>query len=938
MIKSVLAKIKNNIWLFICLIIGSLLITSILASIPIYTDGALRKMLKNDINAYQTEKGVSAGQIYTAVYFGDDYTAGGIIAEVGETDEYINTLFKRNGVKYTDSFERLTMGNLISDIFDESIVYNTNYKIESMTGVEDHISIISGRMYDDETYSGIYLEEYASDILEAVVTSSTFNNCNLALDRVYKLTSFPPDSVSMYVKVVGVYEPKYEDNSYWYDANSSLGGSFMISSKVMKDFGLQKPYASAITISAWFRNIDFSGLQVNDLGPFIRTYNALDEYLDGFGVGKTAFKMPAVNILSGYLKRADSMRLTMWVLIAPILVMLAFYTFMVSKLIVEEDSNEISSMKSRGARPGQIFSRYIIECAFISIFSLILGPPLAMFLSQVIGSANGFLEFVNRSRLELHLLPEAYLYSLAAAVIFTVMVLIPAYRATKDTIVQHKQKKARKRKRPLWEVLFLDVILLGVSIYLLFLYKRLGTSSTENGMDPVVYFISTLFIIGAGLLFLRLYPLVVALIFRITKKKLPPTLYSAIVQVFRAGNDNRFLMMFLILTIALGVYSSSSARIINTNVENTALYNSGADIVLSPSYDEDIHGNTTTHLSKLPIGQYQELEGVETVTKVAKLDYCKTLTAKTGYWEDITVMAIEPYSFAKTSWLSDSLNDVHWYNYINMMEEYPTTVLLSRNVAKMLGASEGSTVEVDINYDADDNFKTFKCYVIGIIDYWPTFSKDTTWNGEKGDLLVMNIRYLQSISPDVVYDIWIDKKDGVSSEQIYAEMEEKGLTSQLSKIQDRSTFTTAAKNDSLLKALNGSFSLGFIATMIISMIGFLIYWIMNIRKRKLQFGILRAMGMTRGKVTLMLLWEHLMTTGVSVLMGMAIGNITVKLFVPLLQIAYGDTTLPLELVTNSTDKMRVYFTVFVMLIAGIAILAGFINKLKINEAVKIGED
>jgi putative ABC transport system permease protein len=122
------------------------------------------------------------------------------------------------------------------------------------------------------------------------------------------------------------------------------------------------------------------------------------------------------------------------------------------------------------------------------------------------------------------------------------------------------------------------------------------------------------------------------------------------------------------------------------------------------------------------------------------------------------------------------------------------------------------------------------------------------------------------------------------------------------------------------------------------MIGFLIYWIMNIRKRKLQFGILRAMGMTRGKVTLMLLWEHLMTTGVSVLMGMAIGNITVKLFVPLLQIAYGDTTLPLELVTNSTDKMRVYFTVFVMLIAGIAILAGFINKLMINEAVKIGED
>ena len=124
---------------------------------------------------------------------------------------------------------------------------------------------------------------------------------------------------------------------------------------------------------------------------------------------------------------------------------------MVAKMIIEDDKNEISSLKCRGAYPKQIFYRYFLECGVISIFSLIAGPPLGLILSQLIGSANGFLEFVNRTGLDLRLLPESYLYALIASAVFMVMVLIPAYQATKTTIVQHKQKKARKNKRPVWE-------------------------------------------------------------------------------------------------------------------------------------------------------------------------------------------------------------------------------------------------------------------------------------------------------------------------------------------------------------------------------------------------------------------------------------------------------------------------------------------------------
>ena len=88
----------------------------------------------------------------------------------------------------------------------------------------------------------------------------------------------------------------------------------------------------------------------------------------------------------------------------------------------------------------------------------------------------------------------------------------------------------------------------------------------------------------------------------------------------------------------------------------------------------------------------------------------------------------------------------------------------------------------------------------------------------------------------------------------------------------------------------------------------------------------------------MLVIEHLLTTGASVLMGVVIGAVTVRIFAPLLKIAYKDSLLPLDIVFNRSDNLKIYAVVLAMLISGIIVLSLFIRKLKINEAVKIGEE
>ena len=135
-------------------------------------------------------------------------------------------------------------------------------------------------------------------------------------------------------------------------------------------------------------------------------------------------------------------------------------------------------------------------------------------------------------------------------------------------------------------------------------------------------------------------------------------------------------------------------------------------------------------------------------------------------------------------------------------------------------------------------------------------------------------------------------------------------------------------------------TMGFVVTMAISMIGFLIYWVLSIRSRTLQFGILRAMGMTKSKVLGMIICEQVLISVVSIFVGLIIGGIACDLFVPLLEMVYSaaDQVPPFHVVASRADYLKIYAIVGVMLTAGIGILAVLINKIKVAQAIKLGED
>ncbi|MFR0872875.1 MAG: ABC transporter permease [Oscillospiraceae bacterium] len=152
------------------------------------------------------------------------------------------------------------------------------------------------------------------------------------------------------------------------------------------------------------------------------------------------------------------------------------------------------------------------------------------------------------------------------------------------------------------------------------------------------------------------------------------------------------------------------------------------------------------------------------------------------------------------------------------------------------------------------------------------------------DFLICNYNYIRKLTELQPYQIWLKLQDGATSEQLYADISAKNL--KIQRIQDSSQMLIEEKTDPALQGMNGALTLGFVVIMLMTVIGFLIYWIISIRSRTLQFGVLRAMGVTFREVISTLGWEQLLVSLVSIAMGFVIGGIASDMFVPMFRTMY----------------------------------------------------
>ncbi|MCH5201086.1 MAG: FtsX-like permease family protein [Oscillospiraceae bacterium] len=907
---------RNTKWMVLCLFLGFLMAAGMMSTVPIYMDASLQRVFIKEMEEYQLNTGYYPGRYIVSGSYGVGIDPDTLQSVFNDFPPMVASRANRVGMPIENS-KIVVSDNLLYLTYGDT---SSRVRVTAMSGVEQHITMLQGDLYSGGVSpDGSY---------EVIVSEDAARTLGVICGNTYTVSGMESSQENFTVTVTGIFTQSDLNDTYWSEDLLNYVSSIFVPYDLYSDM-IAKRQVNIADISANY-NFDYHRINMNSIESVSAAITDDAAYYSRFNLKLT---MGSSYILQSYVERASRLTAMLWAIQIPTMVMLAFYLFMVSQLNVEQERGEIAVLKSRGSSPRQIFALYAMEAGVLGIVTFLTAPLIGLLLCRFLGVSDGFMEFVNRTGIAAKLSLTAFLYSFVAVAVFFITTILPIIPASKLTIVQYKQSRTKVSKTSLWEYCGIDIVLIGFSVAFWYLYRYYTDKAVANGtfaatgqIDPLIFIFSTCMIVGMGLLFIRLYPYLLKLIYFIGRPFWTPTQYMSLTTVSCAGGSReRFLMLFLILTFACGLFSANTARAINNNKEDMIYYQNGADVTLMEYWTEQQNpdGITSTYQER-DFSRFEELAGVESATKVLSVDSTR-VNSNGRELTNVVMMAIEPEKFARTAWFRDDLLPIHWYNYCNALTNYSTGVLISDQLAENAGIEIGD--DISVKWSGNDSLTAT---VIAIVDWWPGINP--------GEFCVLNYNYVYNSTTLEPYYVWLKLADGASSEELYRDISEKRLPIQ--SLTDSAQLLIREKNQPTLQGMNGGLTLGFIITMIMAIVGFLIYWILSIKGRTLQFGILRAMGMTMREIITMLGYEQILVSGVSIAMAFIIGGITSDIFVPVFQSMYAlsDQIPPFIVSASAGDYIKIYVLIAIMLVGGFMILGGIIRKININKALKLGED
>ena len=967
-------KIKNNKWLSASLLAGNILLIAVISSIPTYSQAILQRIYIKTLEHSQADSGMFPGLVqihFSKLGYSANADKRSDILRIN--DIVLNELEPDFGAP---ALLRVARSNTaawrMTPVIERGDSSNLSFRLEGMTGFKDAVDVVAGRMASstllpwehgelpqpeaEEAIATAHKEEVITPahIIEVMAYEDLLMRSGLLLGEEFIIKNMcDPEGRPYAIRISGVFRAAPGTGLYWGPNQYSMRSSLFVDYQLYLELFLAGAGdAEYISDFHWDTSLDYHAFQASEVERLLKTsrrYTAAApsanyRYADFFT--KTA---------ESYVNKSRQLNLTLWVLVAPILVLLAFFVSMVSRRIISLDENEISVIKSRGATSKQVFLIYLGMSLLLAMAALAAGIPLGYATCGVIGASGGFLEFVSRAGLRLKPGLDAFAFSAAAAAATVAAMAIPALRASRATIVARKQG-AMIKKRPFWRVIFLDIVLLAFSTYELYVYsnqKELLASRAAAGasVDPLLFISSSLFMLGAALLFVRLMSHAVRFIYLAGRKIWPPSLYASLLRVIRASGEEQFIMVFLVLTLATGVFDARVARTVNLNNEHSIRYAAGADITLKEewlintrhSVAEVNEGGGVTYKEIVwhepDFSRYRSLAGAESVTKVYRTNLAAVQSVKTVSG-GVLLMGIISDEFGRTAWMRDDLLPSHINNYLNALAQNPDAVVVSSNFRDIQNKKLGDR----ISYSAEK--KNFMGVICGFVDYWPGYDPKVERREPSGAialderyLVVANLAKMQRSQGVLPYEVWIKAKGGDTG-FIYGEISGGALAGvKLDKFADIRTKFVDAKNDPVFQGTNGVLTIGFLAILLVCAAGFLIYWVLSIRSRELQFGIFRAMGLGMKSVFAMLACEQALISGASILAGIGAGTLVSDHFVSLIQIGYSTgSRLPLITASDALDTARLFAAMGMTLAVCMAVLGATVRRIRIAQAIKLGEE
>jgi putative ABC transport system permease protein len=944
-------RLVTQRFLSLAAIAGLMVASGFILSVPIYADATHFQLLREELLTGRETEMAQKPADYAPFSFVFELKAVGRNSpqwkNVVEVDNYLSKQAPREiGLPILQVVRRFhTDGYLVFPPRDPDNP-GTQYSIGAanltlLTPLEKTITLVQG------SYPAPFESLLNQDYLQVLASEEMASKIGLQIGDTYYLRH---NNAQIPVTIVGLWRPTDPKAPYW-DASTP---QWMLVNEVSYTGAISDVVTDELWYSTWYLTASGANLHAGDVAGLDQRIKAIANRA-GTLLPNTKLIASPLAALDRYQKNAQSLTYLLYAFSVPILALILAFIGLVAGLFVGQQRGEMAILRSRGASSLQVIGISLLQGALLGVVALAGGIGLGILIAYAIGKSRSFLDFSATGAMRISVTPAALGYGLLGiALLLLVQVLIPTLGAAENTIVSYKQERARSFRQPWWQRYWIDLLLLlpaGYGLWLMQQQIQKAADATAKIPDPLqnplLLLVPALIIFAAALFTLRIIPRLMELLSWLLRPTDSVGLLMAARYLARTPAFYNAPLVLLVLTLGLSAFTASLARTLDSQLEKQMRYQSGADLNI---YELGTASNETRAVpiyTFVPTADHLSLPGVRTATPVGR--YKTTVLLAEGPAAEGAFLGIDRLTFAKTAYWNKDFATQSIGSLMNLLGANPEGVLVPTSFLKTRNLKIGDKLRMAVVVSPGQS-QALEARIVGTFDLFPT------WYPENGPMFVGNLDqlFLQA-GGDYPHEVWMSLDPSADPEKIVygvrgyslvldqeadqTKLVKNGLNTFIKDWSSAELNIRAQQRRPDRQGLFGLLSVGFVASALLTVLGFLLYALFSFRRRFIEMGMLRAVGLSVKQMQRLLAAElgFLVLTGIG--MGTLLGVVASYQFVPLLQIGSSAQSQfpPFQIEIAWLSIIEIYILFGILFLVALGALSALLVRMKIFQAIKLGE-
>ncbi len=938
-------------------------------SVPLYADAVYHRILSTEIARGAAWRRPPFAFLFRYVSRGQTINEQGDWAQIAPADAYMTQqapaslgLPRTLLVRYftSDSFPIFPAGNdrtVTPGAYETNRQALTYLSVGHLSDLAEHVTLVEGQMPLDRASVG--------DPMDVLVSQRTANKLGLQVGERYAVfaNKLAQHKAVEIVHIAGIWTPRDTSETFWFD-DPHVFDSVLLTTETNYKLHVALNLRGNTSIAMWYMDFDGATVRSDNVSLLLdrirETHTRAETLLAGIRL-----ETSPQQALEKYQQTSQVLTVQLLAFSAPLLLLLFAFVTLVSGLMANGRRNEVAVLRSRGATVGQVLGISFLEALALAAMAIVAGVFAGEGIARLIGLTRSFLTFDNTdalrsAELPVLLTPATLRFGLIVAALATVVIILPVIGSARHTIITYKQERARALQAPWWQRAWLDVLLLIPAAYGTWLLRQQGTIalpstlSTSTGEDPfgnpLLFLVPAFAMVALTLFLIRVMPIVLRVLAWLLSKLPGISLVLATRQLARTPSFYSAPLLLLVLTLSLATFTASLAATLDQHLSDRVRYSIGGDMnlieaeVQTPS--TSLPGQTTGDASAesdaeiparprrgyIPMSDYASINGVVAATRVGFFKATARFGSGniSGQFAGIDRLDFARVAFWRRDFASQSLGSL-----MNALAASPDAVLVPEPVLKSQGLRIGDTIRV--NLTVPDGQGTISFRVVGTFDRWPGWIPDPK-DDRTRSLFVGNLDYIsEQVGMQLPYRIWLKTEPGATPAEIVRGVDALGVMVLRVDVVDSQISYEQTRPER--QGLFGVLSVGFAAAALMTVLGFLLYAVFSLRRRFIELGVLRAVGLGARQMAAFLAWELALLLGTGIGAGTALGVAASNLYIPFLQVGLSAEAraVPFRVILPWPAIYDIYALFGALFVIVLGMLVVFVLRMKVFQAVKLGE-